>query len=66
MEDKDWDCKVIAQVHIIGNSVSVNVFYVSILYEYQQIDIYDLLNKLYAIFGSVLKNLLTRLDPYDH
>ena len=66
MEDKDWDCKVIAQVHIIGNSVSINVFYVSILYEYQQIDIYDLLNKLYAIFGSVLKNLLTRLDPYDH
>ena len=66
MEDKDWDCKVIAQVHIIGNSVSINVFYVSILYEYQQTDIYDLLNKLYAIFGSVLKNLLTRLDPYDH
>lgn len=66
MEDKDRDCKVIAQVHIIGNSVSINVFYVSILYEYQQIDIYDLLNKLYAIFGSVLKNLLTRLDPYDH
>lgn len=66
MEDNDRDCKIIAQVHIIGNSVSINVFYVSILHEYQQIDIYDLLNKLNAMFGSVLKNVITRLDPYDH
>lgn len=66
MEDNDRDCKIIAQVHIIGNSVSINVFYVSSLHEYQQIDIYDLLNKLNAMFGSVLKNVITRLDPYDH